>query len=296
MPMAQNVFGRVRVIPGENGARFPFCHSIYIDGAGVLIDPGAGREALQSLKDGPGIREVWLSHWHMDHIRFLDMLPGVPLSVSESDARFLSGYDAYVKGTGIVLKEEAVLLRRLYTEMLPFLPLQPDRFLSDGDVLRYDGCSVEVIGTPGHTAGHLSFYFREDRVLFMGDYDLSRFGPSYLWADGNIELVRSSIDRLRKIPARVWLTSHGDGMFEADPGELWDEYAAVIDRRNDEILELVSEARTLDTITDAGLIFGHRLSEEPAWRILERNAVAKHLDYLVDRGEIVYKDGKYEAA
>ena len=32
-------FGPVWFIPGENHGKYPFCHSVYVEGAGVLIDP-----------------------------------------------------------------------------------------------------------------------------------------------------------------------------------------------------------------------------------------------------------------
>jgi glyoxylase-like metal-dependent hydrolase (beta-lactamase superfamily II) len=46
----------------------PFCHSLYIEGAGVLIDPASDRNRLKRLREESGVKTVWLSHWHEDHL------------------------------------------------------------------------------------------------------------------------------------------------------------------------------------------------------------------------------------
>jgi glyoxylase-like metal-dependent hydrolase (beta-lactamase superfamily II) len=71
-------FGPVWFIPGENRGRYPFCHSIYIEGARVLIDPASDRERLVQLRENPGVETVWLSHWHEDHFMHLDLFDGLP--------------------------------------------------------------------------------------------------------------------------------------------------------------------------------------------------------------------------
>ena len=67
-------WGPVSVMPGKNQGRYPYCHSIYIEEAGVLIDPGLDRERLQQIKRDNGFQMTWLSHWHEDLFRHLDLL------------------------------------------------------------------------------------------------------------------------------------------------------------------------------------------------------------------------------
>jgi hypothetical protein len=47
--MDENVLaiGPLRLIRGGNKGRYPFCHSLYIPGAGLLIDPGSNRKSLE---------------------------------------------------------------------------------------------------------------------------------------------------------------------------------------------------------------------------------------------------------
>ena len=72
--MKERCFGPIRFLPGENRGKYPFCHSLYIDGAGILIDPASDRDRLKGLHKNGGVREVWLSHWHEDHFMHLDLL------------------------------------------------------------------------------------------------------------------------------------------------------------------------------------------------------------------------------
>jgi len=44
--MKARCFGPIRFIPGENRGKYPFCHSLYIDGVGILIDPASDRDRL----------------------------------------------------------------------------------------------------------------------------------------------------------------------------------------------------------------------------------------------------------
>ncbi len=44
-----------------------------------------------------------------------------------------------------------------------------DETVDDGDSFDLAGHSVEVIETPGHTAGHVCYHFRDDKIAFTGD-------------------------------------------------------------------------------------------------------------------------------
>ena len=48
--MEDRTFGPIRFLAGENRGRYPFCHSLYIEGAGILIDPSSSRERLLRLR------------------------------------------------------------------------------------------------------------------------------------------------------------------------------------------------------------------------------------------------------
>ena len=91
--MTEKLFGPVRFIAGKDNGKYPYCHSIYIEGAGVLIDPACDRDSLKKLKETAGVKMVWLSHWHEDHIADLDLFDDLPLWISKADAGPLADMD-----------------------------------------------------------------------------------------------------------------------------------------------------------------------------------------------------------
>ena len=72
--MEERHFWPIRFIPGENHGKYPFCHSVYIEGEGILIDPGSDRKRLVQIRENYGIEAVWLTHWHEDHLMHLERL------------------------------------------------------------------------------------------------------------------------------------------------------------------------------------------------------------------------------
>lgn len=76
-----------------------------------------------------------------------------------------------------------------------------DRGVSDGDVLTIAGQRVEVISTPGHTAGHVVFYLPQAGVAFAGD-TLFALGCGRL-IEGKPADMFASLQKLVKLPART---------------------------------------------------------------------------------------------
>jgi glyoxylase-like metal-dependent hydrolase (beta-lactamase superfamily II) len=87
--MDERCFGSVWFIPGENQGKYPFCHSLYIEDAGVLIDPASDRNRLKRLREESSVKAIRLSHWHEDHFmqKHLDVLIANS-TVSMEDGRY----------------------------------------------------------------------------------------------------------------------------------------------------------------------------------------------------------------
>ena len=73
-----------------------------------------------------------------------------------------------------------------------------DRAIKDGDRLTFGESPVEVIGTPGHTKGHVIFYFPEEGIAFVGD-TLFSLGCGRLF-EGDPAQMWQSLSRLRALP------------------------------------------------------------------------------------------------
>ncbi len=292
--MKEKHFGPIWFIPGENNGKYPNCHSIYINGAGILIDPASDRKRLKELKENPGVKEVWLSHWHEDHFLHLDLFNDLPLCISEKDAPPLSDLETFMNSYGMD-EQEHDNWRPIFEGMFKFVPRTPTRFLKDGEIHSHDNVTIEVITTPGHTPGHNSFFFKEEGILFLGDYDLTSFGPWYGDVDSSIEEIMSSVERLRNIPANVWLASHENGVFEEQPGELWTHYLGVIKKRENDLLTLLSSPKTFDDIVGACIVYGRPREPKAFYEFGEKAIMGKHLQKLIKEGRVAEKDGRYHS-
>jgi hydroxyacylglutathione hydrolase len=132
MKTEEKHFGPVWFIPGDNGGKYPFCNSVYIEGAGILIDPASDRKRLMELREGPGIKTVWLSHWHEDHLMHLDLLDDLPLCISEPDAAPLSDLGLFMDAYGMDDPDERRYWEDIMKNDFHFRPRKPSRFLKGG--------------------------------------------------------------------------------------------------------------------------------------------------------------------
>lgn len=290
--MEERSFGPIRFLPGENRGRYPFCHSLYIEGAGVLIDPASDRERLIRLRAEEGVKMVWLSHWHEDHFMHLDLFDDLPLWISPRDAPPLADLQILLDWYGLN-DQERTFWEPLLREQFHYRPRKPAHYLMDGETIRLGDLSVDVIATPGHTPGHLAFLFREPSVLFAGDYDLTRFGPWYGDLFSDIDATRASLIRLSGIRAHIVLTGHETGVFEDPPEELWRQYGSVIEEREKKLLALLEQPRTLEEIVAACIIYGRSREPRAFFAFGERVHMIKHLEHLQKRGMVLSGNGYY---
>ena len=71
---------------------------------------------------------------------------------------------------------------------------------------------MRAIHLPGHTRGHCALLAEPAGVLFLGDIDLTGFGPYYGDAWSYLEDFERSLARVRELPARVWVSFHHAGV------------------------------------------------------------------------------------
>lgn len=286
-------FGPITFVPGTNSGKYPYCHSLYIEAdLKVIIDPASDRQLLIDILNGPGVDAVWLSHSHEDHFMHLDLFDDKELWVSEWDAPSLQDLEHLFDAYGMNAEERQYWVQPM-VEQFNFKPRRPDRLFQGEQTLDLGGVTVEVIPTPGHTPGHCSFFFPEQQALFLGDYDLTPFGPWYGDVKSDIEATIASVNRLRCIPAEVWLASHEKGVFVSDPGESWDRFLNAIDVREQKLLDLLESPRTMNEIVDARILYGRKREPKEFYDFGERSHMGKHLERLIRRKIVVFDEGTY---
>jgi hydroxyacylglutathione hydrolase len=73
-----------------------------------------------------------------------------------------------------------------------------DATVAEGDIVKVGGLSAQVLETPGHTSGHISYWLEADKLAFVGD-TLFSIGCGRI-LEGTAELMWNSLLKLRALP------------------------------------------------------------------------------------------------
>lgn len=131
-------------------------------GACVVIDPGCyhrhERDELVAYIEDSGLKleMVLNTHCHIDHILGNATLVNrykVPLVAHKDDLYNLVGAEAFARMYGLSIDPSP----------------EPDRFIEEGDVIHFGNTELEVLFTPGHSKGHVSFFHRDSQQVWSGD-------------------------------------------------------------------------------------------------------------------------------
>ena len=76
-----------------------------------------------------------------------------------------------------------------------------DQFVNHGDLVEIGGLNAQVIATPGHTLGHIVYYFPQLEAVFVGD-TLFSMGCGRLF-EGTPEQMWQSILQLKNLPSNT---------------------------------------------------------------------------------------------
>jgi len=150
----------------------------------LIIDPGDEGESLvrylESLKIN--LKAILLTHGHVDHVGAVDAVKdafSVPVYISEVDMKFI--------------EQRKMAFGKMK---------RADFFLKEGDEFIFAGKKVQIIETPGHSRGSLSYYV--DGLLFSGDVLFQNSVGRTDLPGGNMEELLYSIkEKLMKLPGET---------------------------------------------------------------------------------------------
>jgi|TARA_Y100000310_G_scaffold340717_1_gene437493 glyoxylase-like metal-dependent hydrolase (beta-lactamase superfamily II) len=287
--------GPVTILFGYENGKYPDGNAILVKGAQetVVIDPCLGVVARKDRL--PRVDRVFHSHAHEDHLSGSHLFADVPWYVHGEDLAGVQSLDGMMAMYGVEGPGQP-LFRRMIETQFNYMPNEDARTFSDGDRFDLGGVTIEVLHTPGHTGGHCAFIVdwgdAASRFVFLGDIELTGFGPYYGDACSSLESFETSVERLRHIDARWWLTFHHKGLFEPREHflERLDEYAAVIQSRERRLLEFLVEPHSMDEIV------AHRFVYRPGAdgnmiENIERRSMERHLERLMRSGAVVRLEG-----
>jgi glyoxylase-like metal-dependent hydrolase (beta-lactamase superfamily II) len=199
----------VRRVLANNPGPFTFKGTVsYVVGRGqvAIIDPGPLDEAhIAALLDavrGETVTHVFVTHTHRDHS------PAVPRIKAATGALVLAE-GPHRAARPLHVGEAPRLDASNDTEF------KPDHALADGEIVSGHGWTIEAVTTPGHTANHMAFAFKEADLLFSGDHVMAWSTPVVAPPDGAMSDYMASLHKLARRPETIYLPGHGGAVREA---------------------------------------------------------------------------------
>jgi hydroxyacylglutathione hydrolase len=172
----------------------------------VMVDPGEEAERLLAAVEGAGVtlEAILLTHCHFDHIGAVAPVAratGAQVWCPEIETDLLTDLMTYMP----------------YPEFGPYESYEPEHTVSGGEVLELAGMEIDVLFTPGHSPGHVTYAPRAANAIFSGDVLFQNsIGRTDLPGGDHAELLRTIaalIDRFddetHVLPGHMGVTTLG---------------------------------------------------------------------------------------
>jgi len=290
--------GAVSVYRGEKSGKYPDGNQVTVRGADSLA---VFDTPLASNGLGEGFLDadlVVLGHVHEDHIAGLHRLRHAPVYVHEADVEAARSWEGLARHYGY--RPEVLMGMRAKIERdFHYVPRPDAQAYADGATWELGGgVTVRAWHMPGHTSGHCVLLVEPGGIAFIGDIDLSSFGPYYGDATSSLDEFRRSLDAVKKIPARVWITSHHKGVITERETflALLEAFASRLDAREEAIAEhLGRHPSTLAELAAHRFVYP-RERDELYYADAERRTIEQHLEALARAGRAIDEGGRWRMA
>ena len=157
--------------------------------AAIVIDPGEESDRIVDRLEKLRLKTIYLlhTHAHLDHIGATDSVQkktGAKTGLHEDDMPLCENLHIQAERFG------------LPTPPVPAI----DLFLKGGDSLSFGERKAEVLHTPGHTPGSLSFYIPTFGLITGDTLFAGSVGRTDLWGGSHPTLIRSIQKELLSFP------------------------------------------------------------------------------------------------
>ena len=278
-------FGPVRVYLGDKSGKYPDGNQVIVQGRDTRVAFDTPQVARHIGPDLDGVDLVLLGHVHEDHMVALGQLRHAAVQVHEADLAAAQSWPGLARHYGYpapVLEAMRAVIARDFS----YHPRPDATAYTHGS--QWDlggGVRVRAHHLPGHTAGHSALVIESEGIAFIGDIDLTGFGPYYGDASSDLRQFQRSLAAVRGLDARLWVTSHHRGVIteRAAFEQALARFAARIDERHERLLGYLSEGpQTLDQLVARRLLYPIGI-ELPYVDSAERRSIQMHLDLLIEQ-------------
>lgn len=184
------------------------CFLFRRDGAdtALIVDPGEEAPTLLGAIEALGVRleAILLTHCHFDHVGAVAPVAkatGAPVYCPEIEVPVLQDVMAFVPWPGFG----------------PYESWDPEHTVKGGERLELAGFDIEVLFTPGHSPGHVTYAIEDAHALFSGDVLFQQsIGRTDLPGGDHATLLRSIGELLERFddetvvhPGHMGLTTLG---------------------------------------------------------------------------------------
>lgn len=285
-------WGAARVYLGEKSGKYPDGNQVIVQGTELRVAFDTPRVANCIGPDLDEVDLVILGHVHEDHMAGLHRVPQARVQVHEADlaaAQSWAGLCAHYGYAQPVLDE----LHAMIVADFHYHPRPDATGYSDAALWELGGgVRIRAHHLPGHTSGHCALVVESEGLAFIGDIDLTGFGPYYGDATSSLYQFRQSLQAVAEIQARVWVTSHHRAVVSDRAQFLADlqRFASKIDERSDKLLGYLRDGpQTLEQLVARRLLYpvGFHL---PYVESAERNSIRMHLEELAAGQQVVQDD------